>query len=185
MNIVTLIASTEAHAAEETHKAGLFEALGIDLRLLILQAVAFLLLVVLLGKFVYPILIRSIDKRHEDIEAGVKAAQEAEKKAAASEQKVAEALREARKQADEVIANGQKEANAMIEAAEAKAAKRAEHLVAEAKSQLDNDVRAARESLKKETVKLVASATEKIIKQKLDASADAKLVDEALKKDKA
>lgn len=182
--ILTIIASAAPAAAETTQKAGVFEALGIDLKILLVQAIAFLILVLLLGKFVYPILIRSIDKRKEDIEAGVKAAQTAEKQAAESEKRVTEALTEARKQADEIVANSQKEANTLLEAAEAKAAKRAEHLVSEARAQFDNDMRAAKEALKAETVKLVAQATEKIIKQKLDSAADAKLVESALK-DKA
>ena len=53
-------ASTEAAADKD-----LFGALGIDWRLLVLQVVAFGILVWLLGKFVYPQLVSTIEKlRH-------------------------------------------------------------------------------------------------------------------------
>ena len=57
---------------------GLFGALGIDWRLLILQIVAFLIMVWVLGKFVYPWLMKSVDERQANIEAAAKAAKKAE-----------------------------------------------------------------------------------------------------------
>ena len=60
-------------AAETTTNKDLFTALGIDWRLLILQIIAFLVLVALLGKFVYPWLIKSVDARQDGIEAAAKA----------------------------------------------------------------------------------------------------------------
>ena len=57
--------ASEAAAADKD----LFSALGIDWRLLILQIIAFLILVVLLGKFVYPWLMKSVDERQAGIEA--------------------------------------------------------------------------------------------------------------------
>jgi F-type H+-transporting ATPase subunit b len=165
-----------------TPKGGILGALGIDVRLLVLQTIAFLVLVFALGKWVYPILIKAIDKRQEAMEAGVKASEEAQKIAEKSEKKVAKELKEARKQADEILANTQKEASAMMVDAEEKAARRAESIVKEAKADMDNQLTAAREALKSETRALVASATEKIIGEKIDATKDAKLVDRALEK---
>ena len=57
--ILTQFASAEAHAAE---KADLFSSLGIDWKLLILQTVAFLILLVIIRKWVYPPL--EARKRH-------------------------------------------------------------------------------------------------------------------------
>lgn len=173
--------TTFAEAAAETSSSGsLFEALGIDVRLLVLQLIAFLLLVAALGKWVYPILIKAIDDRQEAMEAGMKASQEAQKQAEEAEKKIVKEITAARKQADEILAATNKEAATIVAEAEAKAARRAETIVAEAKADMNNQLQAARHELKAETRKLVAQATEEIIGEKLDASKNADLVDKAL-----
>ena len=171
---------TNFNFAAESSSPGLFQALGVDVRLLVLQMIAFLVLVWALGKWVYPILIKAIDNRQEAMEAGIKASQEAQKQAEKAEEKIGEELTAARKQADEILAATQKEANALIADAEEKAARRAKNIVEEAKSDMNNQIQVAREALKDETRALVASATEQIIAQKVDSSSDAKLVDAAL-----
>lgn len=185
-NLVTYFAETAAHAeeaaahAESASDGGILGALGIDVRLLVLQIVAFLILLFVLRKWVYPIFIKAIDERQEAIEAGMKASQEAQKQAEEAEKAIDARLDTARKQADEILAATHKEANALVADAEEKAARRAENIVAEAKSEMKNQLNAARAELKAETRQLVAQATEQIIGEKLDASKDAKLVDKAI-----
>jgi F-type H+-transporting ATPase subunit b len=176
VHTVTLI----ANAAAEHHNAGLFQALGIDVKLLIEQAVAFLILVGILAKFVYPALIKAVDGRREAIEAGLKEAKESQEAAEKAQEQVAELLEQARKDADEILARSHQEAASMVSDAEEKAKQRAEQIVADARGQLETDVRKAREVLKKDTVELVALATERVIGEKLDASKDAALVTKAL-----
>ncbi|HEY5668299.1 MAG TPA: F0F1 ATP synthase subunit B [Candidatus Saccharimonadales bacterium] len=174
MHDMLIVASTEKASP------GLLQALGIDGKLLIEQGIAFLILVFILGKFVYPALVKAIDARRDQIEAGMqeaKAAQEALEKA---EAKVAELLAEARHEADDIIARSHQEATAMVADAEEKAKNRAEQIVADAHTQLEADVRKAREALKSETIKLVALATEHVAHEKLDNSKDAALIKSAL-----
>lgn len=168
-------------AAESAEKnSDLFGALGIDLRLLVLQLIAFLVLVWALGKWVYPVLIKAIDKRQEAMDAGIKASQDAQKQAEEAEKKIAKELHAARLQADDILASTQKEAAALIADAEEKAARRSENIVKEAQANMTNQLQAAREALKAETRILIAEATEKIIEEKIDAKKDAKLIDHAL-----
>ncbi|NCS82941.1 hypothetical protein GW746_00790, partial [Candidatus Saccharibacteria bacterium] len=78
--------------AEATSGSGdLLSALGINWQLLIIQIVAFLLLVALLGRFVYPWLMKSVDQRQKDIEDAKNASIEAQR-AAQQSQKDGEAL---------------------------------------------------------------------------------------------
>ncbi|HEX8762904.1 MAG TPA: ATP synthase F0 subunit B, partial [Candidatus Saccharimonadales bacterium] len=121
-----IVASTAAAEHAETASPGLLQALGIDGKLLIEQAIAFLILVALLAKFVYPALIKAIDQRRDQIEAGQKEAKEAAEALTTAEAKVAGMLADARKQADEVIARSHKEATEMVAEAEEKAKTRAE-----------------------------------------------------------
>ncbi|HYH74739.1 MAG TPA: F0F1 ATP synthase subunit B [Candidatus Saccharimonadales bacterium] len=182
MHDVLILASTAAHGSEES--AGLFQALGIDLKLLVTQAIAFLILVFILGKFVYPVLIKAVDSRRDQIEAGLKEAKEAQEALEKAEAKVADMLAEARKEADGILARTHQETSAMVAEAETKAKDRADQIVKDARAQLDTDVAKARQALKQETIKLVAQATEKIVGDKLDASKDATLITKALQ-DKA
>lgn len=180
MNSLLYLAATEA-AHAESQNSDLLSALGIDGKLLLLQAGAFLVLVIILGKFVYPYLLKAIDDRREKIEEGLKNAKKADEELKKVEQKVAEIIRNARAEANDIIAHSQKEATNLVEEAEAKAVKRAEHIVSEAKTQMDNELHAAREALKKDTAELVAKATGQILHQKIDAKKDAQLITSALR----
>lgn len=173
-----IVASTESNP-------GLLQALGIDGKLLVEQAIAFLILVAILGKFVYPALVKVIEARREQIEAGMQEAKQAEEALANAESKVADMLSDARKEADEILARSHQEATSMVADAEEKAKQRAEQIVADARTQLDADVRKAREALKSETIKLVALATEQVVGEKLDQNKDANLIKGALSQEKA
>jgi len=169
--------------ATETTTANqdLFAALGIDWRLLILQIIAFLLLVFLLGKFVYPWLMKSVDERQAGIEAATKAAAAALKAADDNKAAVTKLLAQARVEANEIINTAKLESAATLTASEKKAAKVAERIVADAHSQLDKDVANARKLLYNDTLELVGLATEKVIAKKLDTKADSELIAGAMK----
>lgn len=176
--IINLMAAATTEHAQES--AGLFQALGIDVKLLIEQALAFLILVFVLGKWVYPALIKAVDNRRDTIEAGLKEAKKSQEAAERAQTQVAELLEQARKEADDVLARTHQEAAAIVNEAEEKAKHRAEQIVADARTQLDVDVRKAREALKTETIKLVATATERIIGERLNEGKDGALIKAAL-----
>ena len=173
----TLLASEAANAA---HQPGLFEALGLDVKLLVEQGLAFLILVLILAKFVYPALIKAIDGRREAIEASVEEAKKVQEDAANAEEKIEKLLIEARKEADEIVKRSHQEAVTIVGDAEAKAKTRAESFLKDAHAQLEADVTAARRALKKDTVSLVASATEQILKEKIDPKKDENLIKRSL-----
>ncbi|RWZ79119.1 MAG: ATP synthase F0 subunit B [Candidatus Chaera renei] len=168
-------------AAEAAQRPGLLGALGIDWRLLLLQGAAFLLLVWFLGRFVYPVLIKAIDERQKSLESASAAAAAAEAQAARAEAAADKTLQEARRQAEDIIQTAHHEALAMQEAAEAKAKKRAEFIARQTGEQLEQTVLAARRHLLGEVRQLVAEATEKLVGQKMNSTADRRLIEQALK----
>jgi F-type H+-transporting ATPase subunit b len=175
MEFVTLFAA-EAAAG----KQGLFEALGLNVQQLLINSVAFLILVAILARFVYPTLIKSIENRRSTIEAGLEEAKKSQEASEEAEKRIEALLADARKDADEIVARSHTEAMTMVADAETKAKQRAEQVVADARAQLDAEVTKARAALKKDTLKLVALATEKIVDEKLDATKDAKLIESAI-----
>lgn len=170
-----------AEAMPNSDGGDIFTTLGIDWKVLVLQIVAFLILVWLLKKLVYPILMRSVDKRQEDIETANKLADEAKKQADDTKNQIDKLLKEAKSQANDVVQTAKQEAAAAVELAESKAKKHAESIIENAHTQLERDVIAAKKSLRNETVELVALATEKIVKTKIDRKADENLIEAAIK----
>lgn len=174
----------DALLVASTSSPGLFEALGIDWKLLVEQAFAFGILVIILGKFVYPPLMKAVDGRREQIEEGLKEAKASHEALEKAEAKAADLLAAARKDADDILARSHQEAAAQVAEAETKAKRRAEQIVKDARTQLESDVTKARQALKSETVKLVAAATEQIIGEKLDERKDADLIKKSLKEER-
>lgn len=173
MNVVTQFAA-----------ADILTALGIDWKMLIFQLIAFVILVVLMKKFVYPPLVKTIDARHAEIEAGSKAAEEAKKQATEAHGDVEKLLKKARSEASDIVATAKEEATAAIEAAEAKSKVRAERIIEEAHAQLEKDVLAAKKALHNETLDLVALATEKVVGKAVNAKVDESVVSAAVKEAK-
>jgi F-type H+-transporting ATPase subunit b len=158
-----------------------FGVLGIDWQLLIIQTVAFLLLLWFLAKFVYPPLTKMLERRDEAIEAGVQAANEAEKKAGEANEKMTKLLREARKDAQEILATAKEEASATIAAADSKSKERAERLIRDAHAQVEKDIVAAKKVLHNETLELVALATEKVVGKTVTSKIDDAVIAAAVK----
>jgi len=179
--ILTIVAATAEHTEEQKD---LFSAIGIDWTLLIVQTLAFLVLLWFLAKFVYPPINRMLEKRESDIEASVQAAKEAEEKADKTQGEMDAMLKKARKEASEIVATAKQEATAAVEAADAKAKTRADHIVAEAQEQIEKDVLSAKKALQNETLNLVAQATEKVVGNTVTAKVDEKVVAAALKEAK-
>ena len=173
------------HFAEAAASGGLLGALGIDGRLFVTQLIAFLVLLAILKKWVFPPIIRSIDKRQESIDATVREATEARQALEKAESKAGDVLAEARKEAEAVLARTQEEAQRAISESEVKAKERAEQIVADARTQLESDVKKARVTLKRDAVQLVAAATEQIVGEKVDSAKDKVLIERSLEKAEA
>lgn len=171
--------------AETEGSGGLLGALGIDGRLFVTQLVAFLVLLFILKKWVFPPIIKAIDKRQEAIDATVREAAEAQEALKKAESKASDVLAEARDEAEAVLARTQEESQRAIAEAETKAKERADQIVADARTQLDADVKKARAAIKKDAVQLVVAATEKVIGEKVDTAKDKTLIERSLEKAEA
>lgn len=168
-------------ATTESASGGIFEALGIEWKVLILQIVAFLILVWLLGKFVYPWLMKSVDERQSNIEAASKAAAEAQTAAAGAQEKVAKMLKEAQADASDIIKMAKLEAATLVSDSEEKANKRSEQIIASAREDIDKEILAAKNALRDETLELVALAAEKVVGKVIDDKSNSDLITNAIK----
>jgi F-type H+-transporting ATPase subunit b len=182
LDFVAQFAET-AEVARSSGGSDIFGPLGIDWQTMILQIISFAILVFILAKFIYPSIKAMLDRRDKTIADSMKAAKEAEEKAAASEAETTKLLERARTEAGDIVETAKKESSDMIAGAEADAAKRADAIVANAKVELDREVESARQTLRNEVVDLVALATEKVVETKIDAQ-DEKIIKSAIKERK-
>lgn len=167
-----------------TDNSDLFGSLGINWTLLGLQTLAFLLLLFILKRFVYPPLLAMLDKRDEAVRASADAAMEAEKHAAEAEARTAELLDEAKREASEIVATAKEEASNTAEDIARKAEAKAQTMLSSARDELAKDVASAKKALASETIGLVAEASGRLLGGKIDATKDAELIAGALKESK-
>jgi F-type H+-transporting ATPase subunit b len=161
---------------------GLLTALGINWRSLILNALAFLITMAVLAKYVYPILVRALDNKQDELEAATRLEQRAKKELEAAQAEIEKMITKAHHSADDIISTAKTEADELTQASNRKAAAQAKRIVDEAHEQLGHDIRQARESLKADTARLVASATEILLDEKLNGASDAHLISRSLER---
>ena len=177
--MITTLIQFSAEAA-----GGGLSSLGINLKGFLFQLITFVLVMLLLKKYVYGKLVDTLEARRSTVLQSLEQAKQATDELLGAEEKIEKLLVEARQESADIVATAHKEAVAMVEEAESKAQKKAEHIVSEAKAQLDSEILKARDMLVKETKALVAEATEQIIGQKLTGAADEKLIEKALQEAK-
>jgi len=156
--------------------AGLLDVNGT----LIAEVIAFILLVLILAKWVYPPIIRIATEREGKIAEGVRAAEEAQKQLASVQKQVSETLAEARDQAREIVSRAHKDAVVEAEDVRIKARADAEALVQRAQADIGAERDRAIQELRTEVGALVIDAASRVIGESLDAKAHQRLIDEAL-----
>jgi len=166
--------------AESGGIGGLFTALGLNMQSLVLNTLAFLVIAAVLGKYVYPSLVKALDAKKDELEAAARFERDAKLALEKAETKAEGVIGEARGVASDILASAKTDAVALVEAARAKTAEQSERTLSEAREQLARDVNDARQTLKHDTAKLVAAATETVLGEKLDASSDAALIGRSL-----
>lgn len=168
-------------AAEAAESAGGLGALGLNVQSFLFQLITFVIVLLILRKYVFGRIVDTLEARRKAVEDSLKNAADTASELQKTEAHITQLMKDARKQADDIVAVAHKEASIMVEEAETKARKKADHIVEEAKSQLDQDVMKARQAIRDDTIKLVAAATERLLGEKVDAKRDSALIEKALK----
>ena len=156
-------------------------AFQLNVKDFIIQLVTFVLVFLILRKWVVPKLVATMDKRRQTLEDSLEHARKTEETLAKAEARAEEILGKARAQADEALAEAKKAASGRIAEAEVQAAERAARIIKEAETRLGEEREKLRQELRGELTKLVADATERIIDEKLDAKQDMSLIERAIR----
>jgi len=134
---------------------------------LIVQAINFVILLLLLWRLAYRPLLAKMEERTEAIRRSLDEAQAARGEAARQQEENTARLREAHAEAarirEQALSEAQGEARKQIEAAQAQARK----LVDDTKAQLDAEIRRARDELRREVADLATAVAEKLVRRSL------------------
>lgn len=172
-------------AVEEVHKsASGIGALGISPSAFLIQLISFVLVFILLKKFAFKPIVNLLEERHKTIDDGVRMGLRMEKEKAKLDEEVANAMRVARHEADQIIATAHKDARQIIRDAEKSAILKADRILDDAEARIAEESAHARRALEKDLIGLVSEATEAIVGEKVDAKKDAELVKNAMKAQK-
>lgn len=168
-------------AAEEAAAEGGVAVLGLNAGALALQIATYVIVFLILKKYAFGPIVKTLDERRTKIETGLKTADQMERAKAELDEHKEKVLTEARKEAAKIVAESKKEGADLIAAAETKAQAKADQIVADAKAKVADDVAEAQKSLHKQLAGLVRIASEKVLRSKLDDKADEALVERSVK----
>ena len=145
--------------------------------------IIFILLLIILKKFAWKPILKSVDDRNNSIKEALLSAEKAKEEMQQLSADNDKILTQARMERDSIIKDAREIKEKTISEAKNKAAKEAEKIITEAKEQIKNEQMKAMTELKNEIADISVQMAEKIIKTELkDSKSQKKLIEEDIKK---
>ncbi|OGF18947.1 ATP synthase F0 subunit B [Candidatus Falkowbacteria bacterium RIFCSPLOWO2_12_FULL_45_10] len=152
----------------------------IDVRLLIAQAVNFAIVFVILYYFGIKPLMKILTERSKKIEDSLKNATKIEKELQQTESKRAEVIKKAKQEANELLAEVERQGEERRHEMTAKAKEEIAKIVAKTKEDLAIDKAIMLKHVKEEAAEMIVDAVEKVLGKKLTNADDKKFIEEAV-----
>lgn len=182
MSIVSVkFAETSESASLPAGQAGGIGAFNINLKSFLFQLATFVIVLLVLRKWVFPKLVATLESRRQTLEESLVKAKQTEEALAKAEVRAGQIIRQARDQADKTVAEAAAQAKDIVAKAEAAAEAGAQRLAAEAEERLAQERLKLHEALRDELADLVADTTERVLRRKLDEREDSRLIEEAMR----
>ena len=148
--------------------------------LMIWTLVAFGITLFLLRKLAFPRIQSALEKRSRAIADSIDAAERTRQEADRILNEYRERLREAREQADEIVARARKAADKTQDDARIRAKETREEMLEDARRDIEQETRRAIGQIRREVADLTVMATEKVARKTLNDDDHKRLIDEAL-----
>jgi F-type H+-transporting ATPase subunit b len=148
--------------------------------LMIWTLLAFLVALWILRKFAWPQIASALDRRQRAIEESIDLAERTKSEAQQLLEEYRERLREARAQADEIVARARKAAEVHERETLDEARERREELLEQTRRDIQAETRRAIQEIRGEVADLTVMATEKVTRKVLSEDDQRRIVDEAL-----
>jgi F-type H+-transporting ATPase subunit b len=169
-----------AQAAESAEEESSNFLVSPDVGLMIWTFLAFIVALLVLRKYAWPAITQALDKRQRAIEESIDTAERARADAAELLEEYRQRLREARAQADEIVARARKAGEVHERESLEEARVRRDELLEQTRRDIEAETRRAIQEIRAEVADLTILATEKVTRRTLDADDQQRLVEEAL-----
>jgi F-type H+-transporting ATPase subunit b len=168
--------------SETTHESGgVLGTLGIDWRLFLAQLVNFGIVLFIFWKWIVKPLAKTLSDRQSRIESGLKNADYMEQEKKNFEVWRQDEMKKARTEAEKIIKTTTDTAGKMKQDILLEAQQQSAKLLEQAKSQIQSEKNQMLKEVKEEVATLVVTASEKILRGKLDSKKDHELINESIK----
>jgi F-type H+-transporting ATPase subunit b len=147
---------------------------------LILEIVAFLIVLGVIGKYVLPVLNKALEERQAQIQSALEAAEKARAQADETRAQRQRILDEARQQARDIVAQANRTAQGIVAGAEERGQREHDRLVASASAEISAERQRALEELSAQVGALVLSVARQVIGREIDPERHRALIDEAV-----
>jgi F-type H+-transporting ATPase subunit b len=159
-------------------EAGANSGIGINAAAFISQLVSFIIVLIVLSKFVWPTVIRTLDKRQATIKEGVENAERARQALADAGNRAEEILAQARREAQATIERAAKNAQQVAQQIETDAHIRAEQFSQQQMERIQQEANRARLELSRQVINLSIEAASKVINRSVDSKDNRRLIQE-------
>jgi F-type H+-transporting ATPase subunit b len=156
------------------------EGLGLNPTSILLHAINFLILLFILHRLLYSRVIGMLDQRAQTIRESVEAAERMRAESARADQERLEVLREARRQAEEIVTRATQEAERIRTEARQAAQEDGQRIISRAQEEATAERQQAMQELRGEVADLAVMAAGRLINRSLDDPSHRALVAEFL-----
>jgi F-type H+-transporting ATPase subunit b len=144
---------------------------------LIIQGLAFFLVVLVVMHFGWPFIIGAIEDRQKKIAEGLAAGNKAQKDLDEAKVKAQEIIREARDKAAQIVDQAGKRGNEIVEEAKQSAIAEGQRLKTQAQEEIHLESTRARELLRKQVASLAVQGASHLLEREIDPRTHAQLLD--------
>jgi F-type H+-transporting ATPase subunit b len=145
-----------------------------------IELVAFLLMLGVLARYVYPRVIEAAEARQKAIAAELEAAEKSRLESEATLAEAEKKLQEARVSAQEIVAGATRSGEQLRQESKQRAEEEAKRLTQAARKEIEAEREKAIQSVREDVAGLVVAATEKVLGETLDASKHKQLIERAI-----
>jgi F-type H+-transporting ATPase subunit b len=180
----TTLQSVETPLYTEATSGGIgagAEALGLDGRLLAAQIINFIILVLILRKFLYGPIVTLLEQRRKTIEESQQKAKEMEKRYAAFEVEYKQRLDETKKEAKAILDQARTTAQALRAESVAQTQTQTEKMIEKAKHDITNEKEKVMTDIQKEMGALVVAAVKKVIGESVNPELNNTMIEKAIR----
>jgi len=147
---------------------------------LVLQSIAMLIFVWFCMKFIWPVLLKSMDERREKIAEGLAASDRAEKALESAKIEATAAINQARSKAGEIVDQANQRHGQILDQAKEDAVAERKRQVAAAEADIALATNQARDALRTQVASLAVLGASRLLEKEIDADVHRKLLDELI-----